>query len=185
MKKKIMAVMVGSLLVNASAYADDKGWRFLAGKEEGFVLAPTASLMAGVMSPKDGDSGKILGVEMSFNCPLLQPPTNKIRQQVSLTRYDENGAKVSSIEINPHYVVEVSPGLSIGGGPGLGYVYVDTNAKNTGMFAVQLGASAHYNLTEQVFVGGELRYQLTENKSLGTTDGFDNWRSAIKLGFSF
>ncbi len=176
MKKQILATVVGALFFSANVNAE--GWKLFAGKDAGFVLEPTASIMLGMMKPKEGDSGKILGVEMSFNCPLLQPPTNKIRQQISFAQYDENGAKLSSIEINPHYVVEVYPGLSIGAGPGVGYVLVDASGVDNA-FAGQLGASVHYNVSKRFFVGGDMRYQLTDNSDI------NNSRMALKLGVSF
>ncbi len=176
MKKRVLATAVGMLVVSMSASAE--GWKLFAGKDAGFVLEPTVSVMAGMMSPKEGDSGKILGAEVSFNCPLLQPPTNRIRQQVSFAQYDENGAKLSSIEINPHYIVEVYPGLSVGAGPGFGYVLVDAAGVDNA-FAGQLGASVHYNVSKRFFVGGDMRYQFTDNSDI------NNSRMALKLGVSF
>lgn len=176
MKKIIFAAAVGTLFVSMNASAE--GWKLFAGKEAGFVFEPTASIMAGVMSPKEGDSGRIIGAEVSFNCPLIQPPTNKIRQQISIAQYDENGAKLSSIEINPHYVVEVSPGLSIGGGLGVGYVLVDATGVDNA-FAGQLGASVHYNVSKRLFLGGDMRYQMTDNSDI------NNSRMALKIGVNF
>ena len=184
MKRLVFGVSVMAFSLSVTA-ADDKGWRFLPGLDGDFEKAPTVSLMTGMMSPKDGDSGKILGVELSFNCPLLQPPTNKIRQQISYAQYDENGVKVSSIEINPHYVFEITPRLSIGGGPGFGYVSVDATGADANMFAMQLGGSVHFNVTEMFFLGADARYQMTENEDFGGTKGMDNWRMAMKAGISF
>jgi len=186
MKKKVLAITVGSLLLSMGISAEDKGWNWFAGADDDYVMEPTASLLVGSMSPKDGSSGSITGIELSFNCPLLQPPTNKIRQQISYAQYDEGETEVTSIEINPHYVAEISPGLFIGGGPGLGYVSVDSAAKDTNMFALQLGGSVHYNVSDALFLGGEARYQLTEDENLGgSMQGMDNWRVALKAGVNF
>ncbi len=186
MKKKILALAVGSLVLSMSASAEDKGWSWLAGLDDDYVMEPTVSLVFGSMSPDDGDSGSVTGVELSFNCPLLQPPTNKIRQQLSVVQYDEAGVEISSIELNPHYVVEVSPGLSIGGGPGLGYVSVDSAGAEDSVLAVQMGASVHYQVAESLFLGADARYQMTDSEDSGVlSDGVDNWRVALKAGFSF
>ena len=184
-KKAIFMSLAGILLANAGANAADKGWSPLAVLDDDYVMEPTISLLGGIMSPSDGDSGKLIGVEASFNCPLLQPPTNKIRQQLSYTQYDESGVKVSSIELNPHYVVALTPELSVGGGPGLGFVSVDSATKDTNLFAAQVGVSAHYNLSEMVFLGGDARYQLTENEDIGGSDGMNNLRMSLKVGVSF
>lgn len=186
MNKNVLAIAVGSLVFSMSANAEGKGWNWLAGADDRFVAEPTASILLGSMKPKDGNSGSVTGIELSFNCPLLQPPTNKIRQQLSFAQYDEGGTEVSSIEINPHYVVEVSPGLLVGGGPGLGYISVDTAAKDTNMLALQFGGSVHYSVSDSVFVGGEARYQLTEDDDIGgSVQGLDNWRIALKAGINF
>lgn len=186
MKKKVLAIALGSLFISANASAADGEWNWFAGADDDYVMEPTASLLVGSMKPKDGSSGSISGIELSFNCPLVQPPTNKIRQQISYAKYDEAGTEVTTIEINPHYVVETSPGLSIGAGPGLGYVSVDTPAKDESMLAIQLGASVHYNASDVFFVGGEARYQITQDENLGgSVEGLDNWRVALKAGMNF
>ncbi len=192
MKKEILMIAAGTLIFSMSASAEDQGWNWFAGSDENFVMEPAVSFIAGSMSPKNGDSGNITGLELSFNCPLLQPPTNSIRQQISMTKFDENGLEVTSIEINPHYVAEISPGLFIGGGPGFGYVSADTSTKDTDMFAFQLGTSVRYNISELFFLGGEARYQITQNEHIGgammghgMNKGMNNWRVALKAGISF
>lgn len=111
MKRQIITAIV--LLAASSAQAADQ-WTWMAGSKEGYT-AHTVSLLAGQMDPGDNmDNDTIGGIELSLNCPLLQPPSNRIRQQLSYTKYDDQGVEIESIEINPHYVVEVQPGLEIG-----------------------------------------------------------------------
>lgn len=175
------------LLAAGSAQAADE-WTLLAGSQDGYKAEPAVSVMLGQMDPGDNmDSGTITGIELSLNCPLIQPPSNRIRQQVSVTSYDEQGVEITSIELNPHYVVEVSPGLEIGGGPGLGYVMVDNATSNDSVLALQLGVSAHYTLQSPLFIGAEARYQITAEDNFGaaTKSDVDNFRFAIKAGYSF
>jgi len=174
MKKTALAM--GALFISMNVNAES--WKLFAGKDAGFFFEPTASVMAGMMKPKEGDSGKVIGVEISFNCPLIQPPTNKIRQQVSFAQYDENDVNLSSIEINPHYIIEIYQGLSIGAGLGVGYVFVDA-AGIDNAFAGQLGASVHYNVSKLFFVGGDMRYQITDNSDI------NNSRMVLKIGLNF
>jgi len=190
MKKRILALAVGSMVLSAGASASggagDGEWNWFAGLDDDYVMEPTASLLLGSLSFNDGDSGSVAGVELSFNCPLLTPPTNKIRQQLSIVQYDEAGTDVTSIEINPHYVVEVSPGLFVGGGPGFGYMSIDTAGGDDSVLGVQVGGSVHYNLSDTVFLGADARYQLTQDANFGaTTVSMDNWRIALKAGVSF
>ncbi len=185
MKKRVLAVAVSALMVSAAASAEGNGWNWFAGLDDDYVMAPTVSLVAGHMS-FDDDSGSIAGIELSFNCPLLQPPTNKIRQQLSVVQYDEPGLEVTSIEINPHYVAEVSPGLFLGGGPGLGYMSVDTAGGDDSVLGIQLGGSVHYSVSDTFFLGGEARYQITQDAEFGNAKvEMDNWRVALKAGVSF
>jgi len=188
MKKQNLALAGAILLATGSAQAADE-WNWFAGLEDGYEAEPTVSVMLGQMDPGDNmDSGTISGIEFSLNCPLVKPPSNRIRQQVSYTSYDENGVEITSIELNPHYVVEVSPGLEIGGGPGLGYVMVDSGAGDGSVLALQLGVSAHYTTQSPLFIGAEARYQITGEDDFGgggAEDDVNNYRIALKVGYSF
>ncbi|MDH5378033.1 MAG: hypothetical protein OEX00_06920 [Gammaproteobacteria bacterium] len=177
------------LLLLSSQTVNAAGWTLFAGKEDGYVAEPAVSIIAGQMSPGDKnlDPQTITGLELSLNCPLLQPPTNRIRQQISYTTFKQDEFTLTNIELNPHYVVEVSPKLEIGGGPGFGYLMTSGGAKNPSLLAVNVGASAHYFGLGPVFLGAEWRYQLTTSEDFGGTDKQDmnNWRFAAKVGYSF
>lgn len=185
----IIASAVAMTLVAGGAQAAP-GWTWLAGTKPGYKVEPTVAAMLGRISPGDEfRSSTILGAELSLNCSLLQPPTHRIRQQLSFTRASTGGVKIHNYEINPHYVVQISPGFEIGGGPGLGYVTIDTPTGDGGVFGFQLGASAHYRGTGPLFVGAEMRYQFTGDDRFGgagspRTDA-NNFRFAIKAGYSF
>lgn len=187
MKRTLTMMLAASTLLSASAYAE--GWTFLAGGKPGYSAEPALSLMAGQMSPQPSGmkDGTLTGLEFSLNCPLLQPPSNRIRQQLSVTRYDESGVKVTNIELNPHYVVEVSPGLELGGGPGLGYLMADTAARDPGLWGLSIGVSAHYFAMGPLFLGAEYRYQVTTEEDFGgaSKDNLNNGRFAVKVGYSF
>ncbi len=187
MKLSTFALSGAAMLVAGSVQAAE-GWTWMAGTQDGFKAKPTVSLLMGQMDPGDNmDSDTISGIELSLNCPLVQPPSNRIRQQVSYTKYDDQGVEIASLELNPHYVVEISPGLEIGGGPGLGYVMVDTPTGDGDVFGLQLGVSTHYHGNSPLFLGADLRYQITGEDNFGaaTKSDVDNMRLAIKIGYSF
>jgi hypothetical protein len=188
MKKHAAVGLLSALLVTSGmAQAAEGQWNFLAGMDKDYVANPTLSIMAGSLDPdiSGASSDTVTGLELSLNCPLLQPPSNKIRQQVSYTRYDDQGLKISSFELNPHYVVDAMPGLGIGFGPGLGYVKAETAADSEGMFALQLGASLHYTALGKLFLGAEARYQTTQSDDFAGQKGADNFRIALKAGYNF
>jgi len=175
MHKSIVALSI--LLGISSMNTQAEGWEFLAGSKPGYKAEPIASLMFGQMD-FDGSDSSIVGVELSLNCPLLQPPTNRIRQQASITSYDDSGFEIINLEINPHYVVEVAKNLEIGGGPGFGYLYSDDTADR---FAFNLGASIHYTGLP-VFLGAEVRTQFTTEDN---GNDMNNNRMAVKIGYAF
>ncbi len=191
MKKTIFGLTAAGLIATGfgAGAAHASGWTILAGTKPGYTAEPTVSLMLGRMSPGDEfRSATIVGAELSLNCPLLQPPTNRVRQQISFVSYDKGRTEINSLEINPHYVVEVAPGLELGAGPGLGLVMVDTPGGDGTVLGLQFGASAHYHASSPLFIGAEARYQVTTEDRFGSggpkTD-VNNFRFAIKLGYSF
>ncbi len=187
MKKTASLGLLSALLFSSGAALAEGQWNFLAGLDDNYVANPTLSVMVGNLNPdiNGASSGTISGLELSLNCPLLQPPSNKIRQQVSYVSYDDQGLKISSFELNPHYVIETSPGLGIGFGPGFGYVKAETANESQGMLALQLGASLHYTALGKLFLGAEARYQKTQSDAFAGQKGADNFRVALKAGYNF
>jgi len=186
MNKVMLTAASAALLLAASGAHANDDWTFMAASKEGYKAEPTIAVMLGQMEPDQGDSDTITGVELSLNCPMVQPPSNRIRQQISVTKFDDDVSKITNIELNPHYLVEVSPGLEIGGGPGLGYVMVDTPAKDESVFGLQLGVSAHYHGSSPLYLGAEMRYQFTTEADFGAGDtDVNNLRYAVKVGYSF
>lgn len=184
MKKQVCASLMGLVLATAATGAAAEGWDFLAGLSDDYQAQPTLSLVGGVMDPDFGavGSGALYGLEVALNCPLLQPPSNRIRQQLSLTQYDEDGVEVTSLELNPHYVIPMSENLEIGFGPGFGVLDVEAGSQDDLLLGVQAGASVHYR-QGAFFAGAEARYQVTTEERFGGTDqGADNVRVLLKVG---
>jgi len=187
-KTKLAMLTILSALVTQPVIANELGWMLFPVIDDNYIGDHILSITAGSFDPDSrlAGSGSITGIELSMNCPLVKPPTNNIRQQISYTVYDENNLKVSSFELNPHYVVALSNDLSIGGGPGIGYVSVDSASKDPNLWAFQLGGSIHYTGAGPLFIGAEARYQLTEDSAITATENnMDNMRAMIKLGYAF
>ncbi len=185
----LAAVLAGALAGGGTGEALAGGWTFLPVKEEGFRAQPTLALTGGWVDPDTrlGGSAGAYGAELSFNCLLLQPPRNRIRTTLSYMRYDDQGLKLNDFELNPHYVVELSERLWVGGGPGIGLVKADTSGEDATMLAFQLGASLHYRL-DRLFLGAEARYQITQSDRYGpagnTDSGVNNFRVLAKVGLN-
>lgn len=189
MNKFVIRLLLAVFIISASAPVfAQKGWRLFPGTEEDFELKPTVSAVAGVLSSNShvGDTGTAYGVEASFMCPLIQNPTNNMRQQVSVVNYTDGDNSLLTAELNLHYRIAVADNVKIGVGPGLGYVRTDAENVTTNMLALQAGASFHYTM-DKIFIGAEYRYQVTQSDNVGKgrDNGADNWRALAKVGYNF
>lgn len=158
--------------------------------DEGFEAEPTISVLGGTQSSEvDGvGSGTAAGAEISLACPVFKVEgPGSVRQQISVTRFDKDGLEQTHLEINPHYLVPLSPSFALGVGPGLGYVAASPdNGDDDGVFALQAGVSLHYR-AGPLFLGAEYRYQWTQKADLaGESDTeLDNQRAVAKVGVNF
>jgi len=182
-----LALSALALTVAAPLPAAADGWTVLPATGSDYEAAPTVALLGGFQDPAvDGvDADGAYGVEVGLSCPTLAPPAGRIRQQISLTRFDNDGLELTSMEINPHYLVDIARDLAVGVGPGLGYVVADAGGDSDGVFALQAGASLHYR-QGPLFLGAEARYQWTQEADLGALETeVDNHRVLAKAGLAF
>ena len=182
-----LALSALALTVAAPLPAAADGWTVLPATGSDYEAAPTVALLGGFQDPAvDGvDADGAYGVEVGLSCPTLAPPAGRIRQQISLTRFDNDGLELTSLEINPHYLVDLGRNLALGAGPGLGYVAADAGGDSDGVFALQAGVSLHYR-QGPLFLGAEARYQWTQEADLGGQDvDVNNSRLMAKVGWAF
>jgi hypothetical protein len=180
-----LSVLAVTLAAPLPAAAD--GWDFLPVTGPDYQAAPTLAVLGGIQDPDvDGvDAGGAFGVELGLSCPTLAPPAGRIRQQISLTRFDNQNLELTSLELNPHFLVDVGGNLAVGVGPGLGYVTADAGGDSDGVFALQAGVSLHYR-QGPLFLGAEARYQWTQEADLGGAETeLDNSRVVAKAGLAF
>ena len=105
--------------------AQAEGWRFAPLlTDPDFQLEPSLALTAAHVEPtNDGaDSVNAFGIELNFNCGLIQSPDNRIRTHLSMSRIDEDDAEVTTFALSPRYTLPMGGGLSIGAGPSLALV---------------------------------------------------------------
>lgn len=136
------------------------------------------------------DDGGIYGLELSFDCPVFTlPGDNLLRQQLNLSQYDKNGFKMTVIEMNPYYFVDLSDNLVLGFGPGIGGVHGDPDGgKDQWLFSVQVGAGLKYYI-DDFLIGMDMRYQWTAEKNFSNVGGqkedLNNKRCLVKVGYRF
>lgn len=136
------------------------------------------------------DEGAVYGLELSFDCPVFTlPGDNLLRQQLNVNRYSENGLKITTIEMNPYYFIDLADDLSLGFGPGIGAMHADSdNAKDQWLFTVQAGAGLKYYIDKNILVGADIRYQWTAEKDVdgsGKHKDLDNMSLLMKVGYAF
>ena len=187
MKKtiKVLIAIAGLISLNSTVWAEGD-WRFLPVQGDGFDPDLTLSVTGGIMDPQTHglDTDLVFGLELSLNCLLLDPPQGKIRQQLSFSHYDDGGLEITSFEMNPHYIYNMDNALSIGFGPGIGYLDADGRNVNEGAFTLQGGVSLHYKMSERLFLGAEARYQWTKELD-DLDDDLKNARIFGKVGYRF
>ncbi|MGM0554615.1 MAG: hypothetical protein ACQETK_12760 [Pseudomonadota bacterium] len=141
-----------------------------------FTLAATAGPMDADISGLGTDTA--LGAQLSLNCPWFTPPKGNIRQQFNYNTFDNDGVKISTIEMNPRWYGS-SGNISYGAGPGLGYVRVNPDdGPSDSMWAFQLGGDVEYR-HGALFAGVGVRYQFTSGGDA------DNLLGQVKLGVNF
>lgn len=137
---------------------------------------------------KSVDNGTVSGIELSFECPVFTiPGEDTIRQQLELTQYDKNGLRITTIEMNPYYHINLSDTLVWGFGPGIGAMNADSDGnKDQWLLSVQAGTGLKYYIGN-IILGADVRYQWTAEKDLGSgsKEDLDNTRFSLKVGYRF
>jgi hypothetical protein len=144
----------------------------------------TLSVAGGRLNGTPVGSGSFTGVELAFNCLLVQPPSGVIRSKISYGQFDHNGLKLNTFEINPHWTMNVDKNLTFGVGPGIGLVKTEVAGKTTNMAAFQIGADLDYRIGA-LNLGLGVRWQDTRNKDISlNVHGADNTLVQAKVGFN-
>ncbi len=172
MKKALVAAAALCLsLTPAFAETAETGNLMLPVTVESYQAHPVASLLLGSLS-KDGESASLVGAEVSLDCPMFQAASGNVRQQLSVSSASYEHASTLLIEINPHWMNEVSENLTVGFGPGLGLAQTTVDGGDSeSKFNIGLGASASYRM-DQLQFGAEYRV-------------IDASRLALKVGMAF
>jgi opacity protein-like surface antigen len=82
---------------------------------------------------------------------------------------------------------DLSDKMKFGFGPGLGVIFAKSDSKSDTVFGFNVGASLNYDLTKNIFIGIETRYQWAEDADLsaGANRDMDNCRTLLKVGTHF
>ncbi len=181
-RSPVLAALAATALLATSAQAE--GWRVAPLlTDPDFRLEPSLAVTAGHVEPTASgtDSGSAFGLELNFNCGLIQSPDNRIRTHLSMSRFDEDDAEVTSVTLSPRYTLPLDGGLSIGAGPSLALVRAEAGDHDENLFGYGVAAGLNYR-AGALYAGADLHYQATTERS-GVE--FDNWTLTAKLGVNF
>jgi hypothetical protein len=180
MKKSLFVLALSSLSLAAAA----DGWKFAPlFTDHGFKFQPTVAATAGSVKPQGNGDATAYGLEVNFNCGLLQSPDNRIRTHLSLSRVDESRYDATLVELSPRYTVPLSSGLSVGVGPSLGGVRLEPAGagRNETVFAYGLIGGLNYRMGA-LYAGLDLGVRRTTEKN---GIDFDSRYATLKVGFNF
>jgi outer membrane scaffolding protein for murein synthesis (MipA/OmpV family) len=184
---RVQTALLGLSLVltGVPALADSVSWKTMPVMDSNYQPDFTLSALVGSMDPQHAGSDSVIGGELAFNCLLLQPSTGIIRTRVSISKFSNDGLKLTSYEINPHWTFNIADHLSLGFGPGLGYVDAKYQGSGKGLWAAQLGADLDYRVNHINF-GVAARWQGTQNSTLSPgIKGADNSLVEARIGYNF
>jgi hypothetical protein len=174
------ALALGVLLTGLAGPLLADGWTMLPFKEPGWSPQFTLSINYGPMDPDIRGVGtdNAIGAQLSLDCPWFSPPTGTIRQQFNFNSFDNDGLKIQTLEMNPHWYVGEG-NLRFGVGPGVGYVRGKPEVgDDDSVWGFQLNADIEYR-HGALFAGVGTRYQYTEGGKA------DNLLTQVKLGINF
>lgn len=181
MKKTLLAVALSSLSLAAMA----EGWKFAPVlSDPGFKFQPTVAAAVSSVKPEGASSDTAYGLELNFNCGLIQSPDNRIRTHFSVSRATEDAYDATVVELSPRYTVPVADGWSVGVGPSIGAVRVDPAAAGVAtetMFAYGVVAGVNYR-AGAFYAGLDLGARRTNDKN---GIDYDGRAATLKVGFNF
>lgn len=180
--KKTLALI--ALLGTATLAQAGDGWTFLPIlNDPSLKLEPTLALSVDRLDPRTGgvSAGTATGLELNFNCGLIQSPGNRIRTALKLHRFSETGLKATTMELSPRYTVPLAQGLALGAGPSLAAARVRAGGRD----ATQWGAGLALGLDWRagaLYAGADLRWHDMRQKA-GVD--VDHTSIGLKLGVNF
>ena len=186
MRRTPLSALLGlGLLAAATATFAGDDWKLLPVRDANFKPDLTLSAAVGSLNPEHVNSGIYTGAELAFNCLALQPPSGVIRTKVSLGRFDHDGMKLTTFEVNPRWTTNLSQDLTVGFGPGIGLVKAEMSGHSKDLAALQLGADLDYRVGA-LNLGLGARWQATQNKEIAPgKNGADNFLVQAKVGVNF
>lgn len=175
-------ILVAAALLSVATLSSAQTWRFFPALKDGqFKFAPTVALTGNAVNPDDGPSARAYGLELNFNCGLIQSPDNAIRTYAQISRSSKNGVKATAFELSPRYTLPLGNGLSVGAGPALSVVKLSGDVDGRTLYGVGAAAGVDFRIGDY-YAGADLRMNDTFKRS-GVD--YDHVALGLKVGINF
>ena len=181
-------IAIALLLLSTSLFGAAKETKMLPIFTEDYCAEPTIAVMLGYGKYSGAQNGaSMYGLELGFACPVFQVKDLEINQVLSFVHSDKDGLETNTLEMNPRIMFELNDKTKFGFGPGLGVIFAKSATKNDTVFGFNVGASLNYDITPDIFIGVESRYQWAQDAQLsnGAKTDMNNCRTLIKIGTHF
>jgi hypothetical protein len=181
--KHLVTVLAVACLSLTATSSRAEGLKFLAGLQPDYTFAPTLAVSAGVMNVRDGrgDADFLFGLDVNFNCLLLQTPENRLRTHLQVNHSDHKDVTSTSFELAPRYTLPVGGGFAANLGPVVALVLADNGRADRSLFGYGAVAGVEYR-TGIFYSGVDLRYLNTVDRD---SVDFENWALLAKAGVNF
>lgn len=158
-----LALALSALAAPAVHAAD--GWQWLPiANDPGWKPDASLALTGNRVDPGTGPSATGWGLDLNFNCGLVQSPDQRIRSHLNITHTSKNGTSVNAFELSPRYTVPLGDGLSAGVGPSVGAFQVSTPAQDRTLYGAGVAAGMNYR-AGMLYTGFDIRYHATRARS--------------------
>ncbi len=184
--KKLLFTSIAVLTLSSTLYAND--WEILPVLNSEHNLAPSIAILGGgvLLDNEDSKTESLYGLEVGLNCPLIKVPGGKIRQQIQITKFEDNNVEITEVTLNPHYEFYSSDAFALGMGPNFGVAKVETSNDNDTVFTYGFGANVRANITKELFVGAQVSYETSNDATLSNVStNIDNIKYFAKIGYQF
>lgn len=175
-------IALAAALLAATTLAQAETWRFLPGfKEANFKLQPTVALTGSFVNPDDDPTRHAYGVELNFNCGLVQTSENRIRTYAQINRSRKDGVTLYDFELSPRYMMPLSSGFYIGGGPSFTYLRAKADGERQSLYGLGGAVGLDYRIGNW-YAGADVRLHNTFKRN---GNDYDNTALGAKVGYSF
>ncbi len=166
------------------------GWMQMDEKWDSVAIAKLGEGETKIYQPWEG----LIGLEFGFDCLI----SDRLKQQIQLTYVHQRGLTIVQASLNPQFMFDIFANVRLGVGPSFGIAQVKKDIFNQekwdgsvrefpiesydhSVFTYGVGISLLTDITDDIFMGMEGKYELATDKTAFT----HNSKIFVKFGYQF